>query len=508
IPVKLLPLCAFSVQLSGPVRRQWCNAMDTTLPDAFGPAQTSSAARKASSTAAPEGDAVDGGSPRIKVEDTPKFDLESYIANYTGRTRFNRLYLIGTTSTLLSTDALKAAVIEAKSGKDVALYEKAVRALAEVAPNDPDASLHSAWVQEVQLSVRAQSERLEQELRGYKNNLIKESIRMGNEDLGNHYYNTGDLVGASKAYSRMRDYCTTPGHIASMLFKLINVCAERGDWLNVQSYVFRLRNAQVKPEDAPKNQPKLATALALSQMHARSYLEAANTFISTDPSLGDNYNEMITPNDVAVYGGLCALASMDRNELQERVLDNQAFRNFLELEPHIRRAIAFFCNSKFRPCLDILDAYRTDYLLDIHLQRHVTALYKRIRTKAIQQYLVPFSRVTLESMANVFAPEAVGGEAKPFSLNSPFVQEIVSLITERVLDARIDLEKKLLVSNQADLRTDVQSEALESLRSFNEEAHLRVLHAAVARAGLQLPALPGVERKGMGGSGKHRGSGL
>lgn len=95
-----------------------------------------------------------------------------------GRTRFHRLYLIGTTSTLLSVDALKSAIAEAKSGKDVGLYEKAVRALAEVAPNDPDASLHSAWVHEVQRAVSAQTERLEQELRGYKNNLIKESIRV------------------------------------------------------------------------------------------------------------------------------------------------------------------------------------------------------------------------------------------------------------------------------------------------------------------------------------------
>lgn len=95
-----------------------------------------------------------------------------------GRTRFHRLYLIGTTSTLLSTDVLRAAVAEAKSGKNVELYEKAVRALSEVAPTEPEAVLDSSWVQEVQRSVRAQTDRLEQELRGYKNNLIKESIRV------------------------------------------------------------------------------------------------------------------------------------------------------------------------------------------------------------------------------------------------------------------------------------------------------------------------------------------
>jgi COP9 signalosome complex subunit 1 len=79
---------------------------------------------------------------------------------------------------LLATDVLKAAVAEAKSGKSVELYEKAVRALAEVAPTEPEASLDSAWIQEVQRSVRALTDRLEHELRGYKNNLIKESIRV------------------------------------------------------------------------------------------------------------------------------------------------------------------------------------------------------------------------------------------------------------------------------------------------------------------------------------------
>lgn len=318
---------------------------------------------------------------------------------------------------------------------------------------------------------------------------------MGNEDLGNHYYETGDLVAASKAYSRMRDYCTTPNHIASMLFKMINVCIERNDWLGVSSYAGRLRTSQVKPEDLARNQPKMASAVGLSQMHSGQYFEAAKTFLSVDPSLADTYNEVITPNDVAVYGGLCALASMDRNELQRLVLDSATFRNFLELEPHIRRAIAFFCNSKFRPCLDILEAYRTDYLLDIHLQRHVAILYGRIRTKSIQQYLVPFSSVSLDSMVTIFAPDVVGGQARPTGTKSPFVQELISLVKDDVLDARIDLEKGLLVSNQTDLRSEVQAQALESVRSFNEELHLRILRASVIHAGLQIPA-PSQDRKG------------
>ncbi|EAW15172.1 COP9 signalosome complex subunit 1 [Aspergillus clavatus NRRL 1] len=472
--------------------------MESMLPDAFDASQTGLYTGQTLGAGNMDLESVSGNAsapaPLVKVDDPPKFELESYIANYTGRTRFNRLYLIGTCSTYLSTEALKAAVAEAKSGKDVVRYQHAVLALAEVAPNEPEATMDTKWVDHMQKVVKAETDRLEHELRGYKNNLIKESIRMGNEDLGQHYHQIGNLVAASKAYSRMRDYCTTPSHIASMLFKIINVAIERGDWLSVQSNVHRLRNLQSKPEEQAKNQPKMSAALGLSQLHSGSYLEAANCFLSTDPSLGDSYNEVLTSNDVAVYGGLCALASMDRNELQRRVLDNNAFRNFLELEPHIRRAISFFCNSKFRPCLEILESYKADYLLDIHLQRHVSTIFTRIRTKAIQQYVVPFSRVTLDSMLKVFAPGVAGGHAHPTDFNSPFVQELIGLIQDGTLDARIDLEKGVLVSKQTDLRTEVQRDTLESLSSFRKEAHLRLLRTNILRAGLEVRS-PGEERR-------------
>jgi hypothetical protein len=49
--------------------------------------------------------------------------------------------------------------------------------------------------------------------------------------------------------------------------------------------------------------------------------------------LGNSYEEVISPQDVATYGGLCALASLDRKELKERVLDNITFRAALEARP-------------------------------------------------------------------------------------------------------------------------------------------------------------------------------
>ena len=107
------------------------------------------------------------------------FDCSSPIIDpRKGKTRIDRLYLIGTTSSYLYLEALKAAIAEAKRGKDVNRYEMAVAALRDIAPGDPDAKLDQLWVTRTQAQVQADTEKLEQELRGYKNNLIKESIRV------------------------------------------------------------------------------------------------------------------------------------------------------------------------------------------------------------------------------------------------------------------------------------------------------------------------------------------
>lgn len=98
--------------------------------------------------------------------------------SWLGRTRYDRLFLIGISSTHLCHEALKAAVSEAKRGKDVGRYENAVAALHEIAPDSPEAKLDTAWMDRVNKMVKTETDKLEQELKGYKNNLIKESIRV------------------------------------------------------------------------------------------------------------------------------------------------------------------------------------------------------------------------------------------------------------------------------------------------------------------------------------------
>lgn len=96
----------------------------------------------------------------------------------TGRTRYERLILIGKCCVPLRVEALKAAVVEAKSGSDVTRYKDAWALLRSVAPDEPEAQRDEAWIETTELANRTETTRLETELKGYKNNLIKESIRV------------------------------------------------------------------------------------------------------------------------------------------------------------------------------------------------------------------------------------------------------------------------------------------------------------------------------------------
>lgn len=63
---------------------------------------------------------------------------------------------------------------------------------------------------------------------------------------------------------------------------------------------------------------KLRAAAALQLLASGKYRAAARKFVEVSPELGASYNDVLAPHDVATYGALTALATMDRSELRTR----------------------------------------------------------------------------------------------------------------------------------------------------------------------------------------------
>lgn len=312
---------------------------------------------------------------------------------------------------------------------------------------------------------------------------------MGTEDLGHFFYDTGDYSNSHKSYMKMRESCTSNKHLADMTLRLVYVSIAQKSWLTVQSNLAKVDAAQLKGDDKSKLEPIVSACTGLAHMSVGNFREAATnflgtlpTFLTTDPAAGITWQkEVISGNDVAVYGGLCALASMDRSELQAKVLGNSEFRNFLELEPHIRQAINLFCNSKYSACLDVLEGYRSDYLLDVYLSKVLSTIYGRIRTKSIVQYFIPFSCVTLDEMSNKF----------PATGQSTIEDELEHMINDKTLEARIDLVDRLLISPPTNPRHDIHANALKMAETYDHTLRLRLTRLNLQAAGMEIKAEKG-----------------
>jgi COP9 signalosome complex subunit 1 len=430
----------------------------------------------------------------------------------------------------LARQALSLAIAAAKKGKNVPLYSRLHDIASRLGFSDL-ATTDADWVARQDEANKRELVRLEGELRGYKNNMIRESTRMGQEDLAVHHLLTGGppldnfspqsinnsgLNAAYQAFAKMRDYCTTPAHVASMTLRLTYtallqaVSAQQVGSSPTMLYNSAMQNAQrirtvgVKDEEMKKLLPIMHATVGIANLGEGNYRDAAISFLATPPDYpthGSVYNTDFTRavasgNDIAIYGGLCALATMTRDELVDNVLGG-SFRAFLELEPHMRKAISLYTTAKYQACLATLNHYHADWSLDIFLgagaaASHVDRLFARIREKSITAYFSSFSQVSLASLATTFPP--VSASASSRTPHQAMENEILSMIENGKLNARLDVVNGLLIAPQKEARSATHADAKSAAEEVERTLLLRLHKVNMFVAGLEVP-----RPKGAGG---------
>ncbi|KAL0411962.1 UNVERIFIED_CONTAM: COP9 signalosome complex subunit [Sesamum latifolium] len=397
-------------------------------------------------------------------------DIEAYAALYTGRTKIRRLLFIADNCGVASMEleALRMAYDEIKTGENTQLFREVVAKID--GRLGPDYGSDNAWADAVDRRAELRKEKLENELKASMTNLIKESIRMAYNDFGDFYYAHGQLGEALKSYVRTRDYCTTSPHIIHMCLNAILVSTEMGHFFNISSYVSLAWQNQDRLDSDSVTISKLHCAAGLADLMGKKYKLAARKFLETGPLVQNNYTEVIALQDIATYGGLCALATFDRAELKSCVIDNFNFRNCLDLVPEIRELINDFYSGRYASCMEHLENLKSNLLLDIHLHDHLKTLYEQIRSKALSQYVHPFVSVDLHMMASAFKTRVTDLE-----------KELEALITNNQIKARIDSQNKILYAQHADQRNSTFQRVLQTESEFDREVRTMLLRASLLK---------------------------
>lgn len=233
---------------------------------------------------------------------------------------------------------------------------------------------------------------------------------MGQNDLGDFYYQRGDLANALKRYAHSRDYCTTSKHIINLCLNVIRVSlgiapfhynspclylqilSEMNNYSHVTNYVSKAE--QTPDVNDPTIQPKLKVCSGLANIENKKYKVAAQKFLETNFNLADftDVCSLIMFDTLKLISGCrllplktlqsmedCALWPLliDQSSrrryfgwyfptnfcsLFEQVIDNQVFRNFLELVPEIREMINDFYSSRYKSCLSHLEKLKVSCL--------------------------------------------------------------------------------------------------------------------------------------------------
>ena len=141
------------------------------------------------------------------------------------------------------------------------------------------------WIEVRTKKAALKLEKLDTDLKNYKSNSIKESIRRGHDDLGDHFLDCGDLANALKCYSRARDYCTSGRHVVNMCVNVIKVSVFLQNWSHVVSYVNKamatpdFNDGNVKPSDHQQIVNRLQCAYGLAELATGKYKSAAKHFL-------------------------------------------------------------------------------------------------------------------------------------------------------------------------------------------------------------------------------------
>lgn len=350
------------------------------------------------------------------------------------------------------------AVVEKKASKAATNTSSSVGTILQTLGIEYD----EEWIYQTEHNQQIQLETLESRLSSAQAHLNKDAIRTAFFSLSNYYRKSGQLKQAMKYLVHARDYCSSS--IASLCLDICILGIDMGDWRMVDVYskkaesvvstsvnntstgnddALNMRSSSVEMTGGVGTSSSYGTSFshntitlakiqcinALAHLHAGQYDQAALKFASISPELGSNnttsmndtstnmghtkasnvchFHNVIVPEDIALYGSVLALASLDRKTLRSSILESSLFQQRLELIPKMRDALRFIDRADYSQGLKLLFSMEKEMRLDIHLSSHVDTLFAKVKERCMVLYFYPYSCISLKEIKESFCMDSV-----------------------------------------------------------------------------------------------------
>jgi len=208
----------------------------------------------------------------------------------------------------------------------------------------------------------------------------------------------------------------------------------------------------------------------------------ANTLLSVPQTcldVKDNaVNDIATISDIVMYITLCALATMNRQEIKTNLIENQDFREWLSRDDckTMRTLVDSFFNGDwsvaFATCLEVESFAKYDKFFG----KQVPEIMQSIRDKLFLQYCKPYQRIKISVME------------KNFNLPADMIETtFVRMIEKGYLKARIDGINHEVIRYVEDPRDKAFESAMKAGSEYEDWTNRDLFYANIVDGGYLNP---------------------
>ncbi|KAJ2724087.1 hypothetical protein GGI07_002208 [Coemansia sp. Benny D115] len=407
-----------------------------------------------------------------------QFTLSEYLGQYKGMVKVNRAIYIGERSTELAVESYTIALKELHDNTlNVPLYEEVVKRLRQLgALVERDGS----WVEKTRNDSRSMRDMHKNAVAKAVSQSLKKEAMREQRAYAQYESDMGFTDEAIRAWQDGRDFCTSVEEQAMLFVEAARVSQIAFRWLQVGSFIQRAALTLAKSGGDIQSELDVLQLQSNAGDGRWAAVVAAVRALAYDGVAANGIFERgaISPHDIALYGTLAGLASLNRDAIKTGLIDNVAFGKYLDHIPECQRLLQSFYAARYSECLERLDNVLSLAVFDPVIAQHASSLRAVIRENIVVLYTQPFVSTRLDTMA-----QALG-----FASRAALENVLVRLIEKKQIVARIDGTSGYLVKYTPSPR-DVALESIErmydtfSLQSDLLLARIHFLEAETAKGG-------------------------
>jgi len=407
--------------------------------------------------------------------DSPDFNVQNYIGEYKGRARIQRLMFVADRCPSARKSAVKLLMKSANAKGDNAIKDNTLyreifkygKLYLEDCP-EPDVKYMQ---QNTELNMIRRT-KLEDEIQKWRN--LNQRIPSRRAYMKNAAFlsQLGDFDLAIHKLMDAKDFAEVASEFIECHMEIIKTSVKQGSLTHVNNEANRMFVSYEK-DLTPANKSQINACMGLYWMKNQKFNRACEHFLkATNIS---NFSDILSKRDIGIYGALCALGDLKRDQLKKQLLDNP-FMHYLEKAPKVKKLVLAMTNSQYSEVMKLLGELKQHFYLDYYLHSVADELMNAVRGKALVQYFEPFSSMNLIRMAKDFG---VG--------LSDIEEELHKAILSGQVKGKIDLANHTLLEyrNVTDRYTILQG-IVEEGEIFCREAAVVMTNLALKKNKMEL----------------------